>query len=125
MRRRSTLQISLVLIGTLAATGCSKKEERHVYTNKQDCLDDWNNDPQKCEEVDKESRHYRSNAHYYYGPWFRSGTVFRDGQGTRSYPWRDRFTRRLRQPGRISFFGRMTRYAAHRDNTPLRLAGQG
>lgn len=84
MRRRSTLQISLVLIGTLAAAGCSKKEERHVYTNKQDCLDDWNNDPQKCEEVDKESRYYRSNAHYYYCPWFRSGTVFRDGQGTRS-----------------------------------------
>lgn len=84
MRRRCTLQITLVLIGALAATGCSKKEERHVYTNKQDCLDDWNNDPQKCEEVAKDSQHYRPNASYYYGPWFRSGTVFRDGQGTRS-----------------------------------------
>ena len=48
MRRRCTLHITLALIGTLAVTGCSKKEERHVYTNKQDCLDDWNNDPQNC-----------------------------------------------------------------------------
>ncbi len=84
MRRKSTLQITLVLIGTLAAAGCSKKEERHVYTNKQDCLDDWNNDPKNCEEVGKDSRHYRSNARYYYGPWYRSGTVFREGQGTRA-----------------------------------------
>ncbi len=84
MRRRSTLHITLVLIGTLAAAGCSKKEERHVYTNKQDCLDDWNNDPQKCEEIGKESRHYRSNAGYFFGPWYRSGTVFTGGQGARS-----------------------------------------
>lgn len=86
MRRRCTLHISLVLIGTLAATGCSKREERHVYTNKQDCLDDWNNDPQNCEEVGKDSRYYRPNAHYYYGPWYRSGTVLNGGQGTRSIP---------------------------------------
>lgn len=84
MRRRSTLQITLVLIGSLAATGCSKKEERHVYTSKQDCLDDWNNDPQKCEEVGRESQHYRTGAHYFYGPWYRSGTVFSSGQGSRA-----------------------------------------
>ena len=51
MGRRSTLHITLVLVGTLAVAGCSRKEERHVYTNKQECLDDWNNDPQKCEEA--------------------------------------------------------------------------
>lgn len=84
MRRRCTLQITLVLISTLAVSGCSNKEQRHVYTNKQDCLDDWNSDPQKCEEVSKESQHYRSNASYYYGPWYRSGTVFTGGQGSRS-----------------------------------------
>jgi len=84
MRRRCTLQITLVLIGTLAVVGCSKKEQRHVYTSKQDCLDDWNSDPQKCEEVGKDSQHYRSNAHYFYGPWFRSGTVLTGSQGSRS-----------------------------------------
>jgi len=45
MRRRSTLQITLVLIGSmLVAGGCGKKEERHVYKSKQDCLEDWGND---------------------------------------------------------------------------------
>jgi uncharacterized protein YgiB involved in biofilm formation len=84
MPRRCTIHITLALIGTLAVTGCSDKEERHVYTNRQDCLDDWNNDPQKCEEVSKDSPHYRSNAHYHYGPWYRSGTVFTGGQGSRA-----------------------------------------
>lgn len=84
MRRRSTLQITLVLVGTLTLTGCNKKEERHVYTNKQDCLDDWNNDPKNCEEVGTNSPHYRSNAHYYYGPWYRSGTILNGSQGSRS-----------------------------------------
>ena len=84
MRRRSTLQITLVLIGSLAISGCGQKEQRHLYTNRQDCLDDWNNDPKSCEEVPATSSDHRSNAHYYYGPWFRSGTVFSSGQGNRS-----------------------------------------
>ena len=84
MRRRSTLHITLVLIGTLAVAGCGKKEQRHLYTSKQDCLDDWNSDPKNCEEVSKNSSDYRSNAHYYYGPWFRSGTVLSSGQGSRA-----------------------------------------
>lgn len=84
MRRRSTLHITLVLIGTLSISGCGPKEERHVYTNRQDCLDDWNSDPQKCEEVEKESSDYRSNAHYYYGPRYRTDTVFTGGQGSRA-----------------------------------------
>ncbi len=84
MRRRSTLQITLVLIGTLAISGCGKKEERHVYTNKQDCLDDWNNDPKSCEEIPPNNPNYRSNAHYHYGPVFRSGTVLTGNQGSRS-----------------------------------------
>ena len=84
MRRRCTLQITLVLIGTLAVAGCGKKEQRHVYTNKQDCLDDWNNDPKSCEEIPPNNSNYRSNAHYFFGPTFRSGTVFSSGQGSRS-----------------------------------------
>jgi uncharacterized protein YgiB involved in biofilm formation len=84
MRRRCTLQITLVLVGTLAVAGCGKKEQRHLYTNKQDCLDDWNSDPKSCEEVPPSSSDHRSNAHYYYGPLFRSGTVLSGGQGSRS-----------------------------------------
>ncbi len=84
MRRRKTLQITLVLIGTLAVSACGKKEQRHVYTNKEDCLKDWNNDPKNCEEVPTNSPNYRHNAHYFYGPSFRSGTVFSGGQGSHS-----------------------------------------
>jgi uncharacterized protein YgiB involved in biofilm formation len=84
MRRRCTLQITLVLIGTLAVAGCGNKEQRHVYTNKQDCLDDWNNDPKSCEEIPPNNPNYRSNAHYFFGPMFRSGTTFSSGQGSRS-----------------------------------------
>ena len=84
MRRRCTLQITLVLIGSLTVVGCGKKEQRHIYTNKQDCLDDWNKDEKSCEEVPSNSSNYRSNAHYFYGPHFRSGTVFNGGQGSRS-----------------------------------------
>jgi uncharacterized protein YgiB involved in biofilm formation len=84
MRRRCTLHITLVLIGTLSLAGCGKKEQRHVYTNKQDCLDDWNNDPKSCEEIPANSPHYRSNALYFFGPVYRSGTVFSGNQGSRS-----------------------------------------
>lgn len=82
MSRKASLHITLVLIGSLAVVGCGKKEQRHVYTNKQDCLDDWNNDPKSCEEVPKNNPNYRSNAHYFFGPTFRSGTVFTGRQGT-------------------------------------------
>jgi uncharacterized protein YgiB involved in biofilm formation len=84
MPRRSTFHITLVLIGSLAVGGCGKKDQRHVYTNQQDCLDDWNNDPKSCEEVPPGNSNYRPNAHYYFGPHFRSGTVFNGGQGSRS-----------------------------------------
>lgn len=83
-RRRCTIQITLVLIGTLAIAGCGKKEQRHVYTNKQDCLDDWNNDPKNCDEIQPGDPNHRSSAHYFYGPRFYSGTVFSSGQGSRS-----------------------------------------
>jgi hypothetical protein len=34
--------------------------------------------------VGKDSQHYRSNALYYFGPWYRSGTVLSRGQGSRA-----------------------------------------
>jgi len=82
MRRRSTLQISLVLIGgMLALVGCGKKDDRHVYKNKQDCLDDWGNDPKNCEEMNQKDRNYSHG--YFYGPRFTTGRTYA-GQGSRS-----------------------------------------
>lgn len=84
MRRRSSLQITLVLIGTFVVSGCGSKEQRHIYNSRQDCLDDWNSDPKNCEEVPRNSPDYRSSAHYFYGPWFRGGTVLSGSQGSRA-----------------------------------------
>ena len=81
MRRRSTLQISLVLIGSvLTLSGCGK-DDRHVYKSRQDCLDDWGNDPKNCEEVKQGDRHYSHG--YYYGPRFTMGRTYA-GQGSRA-----------------------------------------
>lgn len=83
MRRRSTLQISLVLIGSmLTLAGCGGKDDRQVYKNRQDCLDDWGNDPQKCEEIQQNDRNYSRG--YFYGPRFSTGHTYLPGQGSRA-----------------------------------------
>ena len=82
MRKRSSLQITLVLIGgMLMVGGCGKKDERHVYKNKQDCLDDWGGDPKNCEEAKPGSKNYSSG--FFYGPRFTPGRTY-PGQGSRS-----------------------------------------
>ena len=85
MRRKSSLQITLVLIGAMAVAGCGKEEgKRHVYQSKEDCLKDWGNDEKSCEEAKEGTPHYRSGSHFYYGPWYRSGTIFSGTQGSRA-----------------------------------------
>lgn len=82
MRRRSSVQISLVLIGgMLALGGCGGKDDRHVYKSKQDCLDDWGNDPKNCEEIKPRDRHYSHG--FFYGPRFSMGRTY-SGQGRRA-----------------------------------------
>ncbi len=66
MRRRATLQISLVLIGLVTVAGCGEKQQRSVYKNRQDCLDDWGGNDKDCQEPQQGSQHYRTG--YYYGP---------------------------------------------------------
>lgn len=83
MRRRSSVQITLVLIGSmLMVGGCGKKDERHVYKSKQDCLDDWGNDPKNCEEMQSTDRNYVGRG-YYYGPRYSMGRTY-PGQGSRA-----------------------------------------
>lgn len=82
MRRRSSSKISLVLIGSLLALGgCGQQDERHVYKNRQDCLDDWGNDPKNCEEVKEGDRNYSRG--FFYGPPFLLGRTY-PGQGSRA-----------------------------------------
>lgn len=65
MRRRSTLHISLALIGLVTLSGCGSDDRRQVYRSKQDCLEDWGDD-KGCEEAPRGSSHYGSG--YWYGP---------------------------------------------------------
>lgn len=73
MQRKSTLQISLVLIGSLALAACGGKEQRPLYKSKQDCLDDWGGNENDCQEPRSGSPHYRTG--YYYGSVINSGRV--------------------------------------------------
>lgn len=68
MQRRSTMRITLVLIGAMALAGCGGKEQRPLYKSKQDCLDDWGGSEKDCQEPASGSPHYRSG--YYYGPLY-------------------------------------------------------
>lgn len=76
MRRRSTLQITLVLVGLATLTACGE-QKRNVYRTKQDCIEDWGDD-KKCEEAPRGSSHYHTG--YWYGPRW-SGRSY---HGTRS-----------------------------------------
>lgn len=73
MRRRSSLQISLVMIGLVALSACSD-QKRNVYRSKQDCVEDWGDD-KKCEEAPYGSSYYHTG--YWFGPrWSGSNTHF-------------------------------------------------
>lgn len=69
MRRKSTLHLTLALIGVVTLSACGSDENRHVYRSKQDCLDDWG-DGKECEEAPAGSGHYG----YWYGPRWRGST---------------------------------------------------
>ena len=72
MRRKSSLHITLALIGIVTLSACSDSK-RHVYRSKQDCLDDWG-DGKGCEEAPAGSSHYRSG--YWYGPRWSGNTNY-------------------------------------------------
>jgi len=71
MQRKSTIQITLVLIGAMTLAGCGGKEQRPLYKSKQDCLDDWGGNEKDCQEPAAGSAHYRTG--YYYGPVYSGG----------------------------------------------------
>ena len=75
--RRRSLQVSLVLMGTLAVS--SYGDSRHyLYKNRKDCLDDWGGNAQDCSEPGQGSHYYRSG--YWYGPSYDRG----GGRATRA-----------------------------------------
>lgn len=70
MRKRSSLQVTLVLLGMVATTGCGHDEKRDVYASREDCIREWND---RCEESPRGA--YVPGAGflpYFYGPSYRN-----------------------------------------------------
>ncbi|HXV20348.1 MAG TPA: hypothetical protein VD811_05070 [Desulfuromonadales bacterium] len=87
MKRRSSLQISLVLVGMVALTGC-QQEQRNVYKSREDCLQDWGSG-QECEEVTAANSSYGGSHHpvgYFFGPrYYGSGGTLRGTPSVRAF----------------------------------------
>ena len=86
MKQRSSLKISLVLIGMVALTGC-QQEQRNVYKSREDCLQDWGRE-ENCEEVTSANNSYGGGSHpvgYYYGPrYYGNGGTWRGTPSVRA-----------------------------------------
>jgi uncharacterized protein YgiB involved in biofilm formation len=66
--RKSSGQVTLVLIGVAALPGCGEDDKRRdVYATREDCLADWGNKPQDCSPA-SDPRHSRLG--YFYGPTY-------------------------------------------------------
>ncbi len=82
--RRSSRQVTLVLLATLAA--CSQEDRtlrRDVYASKDDCVADWG-DEVKCEQTYYNTGHAMAGHTYWYGPAYRSGLFGSDRAGNPS-----------------------------------------
>jgi hypothetical protein len=53
---KRSAHVSLVLLGAAALAGCSSPDQRDVYKNQADCVQDWG-DQVKCEPVRDGSYH--------------------------------------------------------------------
>lgn len=69
--RKSSLKISLALIGSVAFASCSEDGYRHIYNSASDCGSEWGSG--SCESISSDSPDYRRGR--YYGPFMRSGSM--------------------------------------------------
>jgi uncharacterized protein YgiB involved in biofilm formation len=86
--RKRSLQLTLVLIGAAALTGCGRLEDdrgvsRDVYANLEECRADWGN-PEDCEEIDEKRSATGTRA--FYGPRYTSRTGSYGGYSTTTRP---------------------------------------
>jgi hypothetical protein len=77
--RKSSSQVTLVLIGVAALAGCGD-DRRNVYASRDDCLADWGAKPEDCTPA-TDTRH--ASRGFYYGPsHYSSGTGWGRSSGT-------------------------------------------
>jgi uncharacterized protein YgiB involved in biofilm formation len=75
--RKSSGQVTLVLIGVAALGGCGGDDNRRdVYATREDCLADWGNKPQDCTPATDDKHRSRG---YFYGPAY---THYSGGSGS-------------------------------------------
>ena len=76
--RKSSLRVSLVLIGVATLAGCGEEgERRDVYASREDCLADWGRKPEDCTpatDPSHASRHFWYGPSHTYSPWFGTGS---------------------------------------------------
>ena len=63
--RKSSSQVTLVLIGVAALGGCGQETRQDVYATREDCLADWGNKPEDCK-PSSDPKH--AGRGYYLGP---------------------------------------------------------
>jgi len=79
-KKKSSLNVSLAIIGSVALASCGEDGFRQVYNSRADCVAEYSE--RDCEPVRSGSSHYYPGR--YYGP-FVSSSRFRSGRfGSRS-----------------------------------------
>lgn len=75
-KRRSSASITLVLIGATSLTACSGDESmrRDLYTTRADCVQDWGDDPAKCQPTKTGGGTSRTGSTHYWGPAYSHGS---------------------------------------------------
>ena len=76
--RKSSSQVTLVLIGVAALGGCGQETRQDVYATREDCLADWGNKPEDCTPA-TERRHAGSG--FFYGPLYYGAMRAGSGAG--------------------------------------------
>ena len=65
--RKSSGQVTLVVIGVAALQGCGKQDDvrQDVYKSREDCLADWANKPEDCKPATQQQH---ASSGFWYGP---------------------------------------------------------
>jgi hypothetical protein len=79
-KTRSSIQISLALIGSVALSSCGEDGTRPIYRDRIDCAKEWSD--RDCEEIPADSADRRSGT--YYGRFHSGSGGHIGGSGSRS-----------------------------------------
>ena len=77
-KRKSSVRVTLVLVGVAALAGCQRQPEskRDVYASKEDCLADWGHKPEDCTPAVDRARHNGGGGGmFFYGPLYAASAM--------------------------------------------------